>query len=228
MSESAEIQKLKEEFQFTLSKVSHEIRNPVTLIHSYLQMTENKYPQVTEFDYWDDIRENMDYLIELLNELSVYNNAGHLKKVRLNLDHFLRAVVSSVRPAMRYLNIQVNYTAPSTELYADIDDIKLRQALLNIIRNASEAIDTSGRIQIELHKSDACAQISITDNGSGIPEEYIPTLFDPFVTHKKDGTGLGLAITRQVIQAHNGRIEVTSQEHVGTTFTLSLPLSVIE
>lgn len=228
MSESAEIKKLKEEFQFTLSKVSHEIRNPVALIHSYLQMTENKYPQVSEFDYWDDIRENMDYLIALLDELSVYNNAGRLKKAPLNLDYFLRSIVSSVRFAMRYLNIQVSYQAPSAELYVEADDIKLRQALLNIIRNASEAIGAAGRIQIELLASADTAQIRISDNGKGIPKEYLSTLFDPFVTHKKDGTGLGLAITRQVIQAHQGQIEVTSQENVGTTFTLYLPLSPVE
>ena len=66
----------KDEFEFMLSKISHEIRNPVTLINSFLQMMATKYPQVEQFDYWEDIQENMEFLINLLNELSKYNKIG--------------------------------------------------------------------------------------------------------------------------------------------------------
>lgn len=76
---------------------------------------------------------------------------------------------------------------------------------------------------IILKEEGASLCIQIKDNGNGIEPEYLPTLFDPFVTHKKGGTGLGLAIAAQAVHAHNGNIEVLSYPNEGTTFTLSFP-----
>ncbi len=228
MSESntmeSQIEKMKQDFQFTLSKVSHEIRNPVTLINSFLQLMATKYPQVEEFDYWEAIQENMTFLIDLLNELSTYNNAFRLNKKEMNLDQFLKSVASSVRPAMKYLNIEISYTGQENLPLIQGDSTKLKETILNIIRNASEAIEDQGQISIELTQQENFLQISISDDGPGIPEEYLPTLFDPFITHKKEGTGLGLAISKQVIHAHGGSIEVSSKPGQGSTFLLTLPI----
>ena len=103
--------------------------------------------------------------------------------------------------------------------------MKLREAILNIVRNASEAIDEKGIISIGAQKQQGQLLLTITDNGCGIPEEYLPTLFDPFVTHKKEGTGLGLPIAKQVIEAHGGSICVSSRLGQGSSFQISLPLT---
>ena len=103
----------KDEFEFMLSKISHEIRNPVTLINSFLQMMATKYPQVEQFDYWEDIQENMEFLIDLLNELSKYNNAFRLNKERIDMNTYLESVANSMRPTLTYLNITLNYESSS-------------------------------------------------------------------------------------------------------------------
>lgn len=215
----------KEEFEFMLSKISHEVRNPVTLIHGFLQMMAAKYPQVEQFDYWEDIQENMTFLIDLLNELSKYNNAFQLNKETVDMNTYLQSVVNSVRPTLTYLNITLNYEAASPLPLMEVDRVKLREALLNIIRNASEAIQSEGLISIDAREKDGQLLLQISDDGTGIPEEYLPTLFDPFVTHKKEGTGLGLPIAKQVAQAHGGNICVTSVPGQGSSFLISLPVT---
>lgn len=214
----------KEEFEFTLSKISHEIRNPVTLIHSFLQMMAAKYPQVEQFDYWEDIQENMEFLIDLLNELSKYNNAFRLNRESIDMNTYLSSVAASMRPTLTYLNITLNYEAVSVLPSMKVDKVKLREAILNIVRNASEAIQTEGTISIQAQEAQGQLLLTITDDGCGIPKEYLSTLFDPFVTHKKEGTGLGLPIAKQVVEAHGGNIRVTSTPGQGSSFQISLPV----
>lgn len=215
----------KEEFEFMLSKISHEIRNPVTLINSFLQMMATKYPQVEQFDYWEDIQGNMEFLIDLLNELSKYNNAFRLSRETIDMNTYLKSVADSMRPTLTYLNITLHYEPVSSLPSMAVDKVKLREAILNLVRNASEAIPSEGVISIQAQEKEGQLLVTITDNGCGIPEEYLPTLFDPFVTHKKEGTGLGLPIAKQVVEAHGGSIHVTSKPGKGSSFQLSLPVN---
>lgn len=225
MSETKTTDQLKQEYQFTLSKISHEIRNPVTLINSYLQFIENSHPEVEDFEYWVDIQDQMDFLKNLLDELSLYNNSWQLHKKPVNISSFMRKFIQELTPTYQYLGIHLIYEnlIDETETCLLLDIIKFQQVLFNLIRNAGESIDKDGTIHINLKKEAGILLIRIQDNGCGIEPEYLPTLFDPFVTHKENGTGLGLAIVKQIIQAHNGSIKVLSCPGKGTTFTVSLP-----
>lgn len=214
-----------QEFQFTLSKISHEIRNPVALINSYLQFIEKVHPEVEDYEYWEDILEQIDFLKKLLDELSMYNNPGKLHAEPVHVSSYLAKLVKELMPTCGYLGIEllfIDHTADS-DIVLSLDTVKIQQALLNLIRNACESIDKDGTIQIILKEEGASLCIQVKDNGNGIEAEYLPTLFDPFVTHKKGGTGLGLAIVAQVVHAHNGNVEVLSYPNEGTTFTLSFP-----
>ena len=84
MCNDTTVSKLKNDFHYTLSKFSHELRNPLTLINSGLQMIASAHPEVKEYEHWDDVMDNLDYVKELLDELSAFNNAGHVK--RENID----------------------------------------------------------------------------------------------------------------------------------------------
>lgn len=225
MSDSKEIIKLKEDFQFTLSKVSHEIRNPVTLINSFLQMMAKEHPEIEDYQYWDDIHENMEFLKALLEELSVYNNAMHIRPEAVDLWEFTQQIAASLEPTFTYLGYEIVLKKEGSIPPLFIDKIKVRQAILNIARNASEAMDGPGTISFFLTLDDNHVLLTISDTGSGIPQEYLPTLFNPFVTHKKEGTGLGLAIAKQVLDAHGGTILVSTSQGDGTAFTLVFPTS---
>lgn len=226
MLERKTIEQMKQEFQFMLSKVSHEIRNPVTLINSYLQFIEKAHPEVADYEYWDDILDQMDFLKKLLDELSLYNNSGKLYREPVRISSYLEKLTKELTPICEYLGICL--TCDNSALDADVilslDISKIQQAMLNLIRNAGEAMDKKGNIHIRTRREANALCIQIQDDGCGIEEEYLPTLFEPFVTHKKSGTGMGLAIVQQVMQAHGGSVEVSSRLSEGTTFTLSFPL----
>lgn len=211
------------EFQYTLSKFSHEIRNPLSLINSELQLMASSHPEIASYDGWDDIMDNLEFIKELLNELSDYNNAGKLTLRPTDLHSYLYTVLESCRPTLEYLGIALETDIPSQLPTIPIDQIKLRQAFLNILRNAQESISHShGRIQVQvrIQPDDIC--ISISDNGCGITSSQQPDIFTPFVTFKSGGTGLGLPITRQIIEAHGGHLEISSTPGQGTEVRIFL------
>jgi signal transduction histidine kinase len=126
--------------------------------------------------------------------------------------------------------IALRVQAP-TELTVHADAVQLEQVLLNLLINARQAMTgKSGSITIKATGEDQTVKIAVIDTGPGIPEKVLPRIFDPFFTTKGTarkgehrGTGLGLAICREIIAAHNGSIEVTSEVGRGTTFVINLP-----
>jgi len=220
----AHLEHLEQAHQFQLSQISHEIRNPVTLINSFLQLFAASNPEVTTQPYWNEITENMQYLRALLTELSSYNNSKTLHRKTANLYKLLESIVKSATPALLESDIQLHLIKQTPIPSFDIDELKLRQVFLNLIRNAQEAMPQGGSITITIKSEDNTVLIKVEDTGCGIPVEYMPTLFQSFVTHKKDGTGLGLAIVQNVITAHNGSIEAQSHPGQGTAFIVRLPV----
>lgn len=218
------MEELEQTYQFRISQISHEIRNPVTLINSYLQLLAKVHPEVTDFQYWDHVVSNMDFLIDLLNEISNYNHSEHVNKTSTNIYMFVKDFVEDISIELEKQGIQIFLQKESALPRLDIDPVKFKEVLHNLVRNSAESISQNGMITIRMYFEDLSIIIEISDNGCGIPEEYLPTIFEPFVTHKKDGTGLGLAITKNIIDAHGGTIQVSSHLNKGTTFTMRLPL----
>jgi signal transduction histidine kinase len=105
------------------------------------------------------------------------------------------------------------------------DKEKIKQALLNLVKNALEALPQGGTIEVATADDGKWARISVIDNGQGISEADLPLIFEPFFTRKGAGTGLGLSITQRIIEEHNGRIAVKSPRKGGTIFTVTLPMA---
>ena len=220
---------LHKEKQLQISMISHEIRNPVTVINSFLQLIGSAYPEVRDSQYWQEIINNMQFLRFLLTQLSDYNNSQKLNRAEISLYRMLQSFIDSVRPTLSEQNIEISFQKHGAVPPFLLDREKLTQVFLNLIRNAAEAIAEmddrhGGTIAVTLTADFDYVTVSIRDNGPGIPAEYLPTLFDFFVTHKKDGTGLGLAICRNIIEAHGGTIEVASVLGEGAEFIIKLPI----
>jgi signal transduction histidine kinase len=106
-----------------------------------------------------------------------------------------------------------------------VDVGRFVRVLLNLVKNSLEAMSNGGVLRIELLQIDNDAVFRVADTGAGIPEDVLPKIFEPFVTHgKSTGTGLGMAIVKSVVDAHTGTIDVRSKVGVGTTVEISLPL----
>lgn len=105
-----------------------------------------------------------------------------------------------------------------------IDAQQIQQVLVNLVKNAIQAMTTSGTLSIQTGETSEEVWVSVSDTGGGIPQEQINRIFEPFYTTKKKGSGLGLMIVQRIVRAHGGRIEVESQVERGTTFRIWLPL----
>jgi two-component system, NtrC family, sensor kinase len=143
---------------------------------------------------------------------------------RERVEDLVQELLTFVRPELERGNVthQVNVDADLPD--ALVDESLFRQALLNLVRNAREAMSKGGELVINLRTaSDGGIDLSIEDTGSGVPEELRASIFDPFFTTKQRGTGLGLAVTRDIFEAHRGTIRCEGREGGGTRFAIHLP-----
>ncbi len=218
------IEQLLQNHQTIVSLISHEIRNPLTLISSSLQLMEQTHPEVRDFSNWDQTMQDLDFLCQLLSELSAYNNGSTLRYQVFSLQELLRSVAVSFAISLEDASVCFRSRIdPAIRDYAG-DQIKLREVLLNLLKNARE----SQADQIVLSASSGCdtsgIQISIRDNGCGIEQDQLDQIFQAFHTTKQEGTGLGLSLSKRIIEAHHGTLTVTSAPGKGSTFTVFLPL----
>jgi len=105
-----------------------------------------------------------------------------------------------------------------------VDATQLQQVLVNLVKNAMQAMTTGGSLTLQTGETSDDVWMSVSDTGGGIPQEQINRIFEPFYTTKKKGSGLGLMIVQRIVRAHNGRIELESNVGKGTTFRIWLPL----
>ena len=199
------------DFRFLLSRLSHEIRNPVTLINSELQLMASSHPELCSYRQWDSLMDNLEYVKELLKELSDFSHAQTVTLVPVNPAEFLTTVLSCQKNTLDYLGIRLEIHVEHTSSPVFLDRIKMRQVIFNLIKNSCEAIDQPGG--------------KIKDNGCGMTHKQTENIFHPFITYKPEGTGLGLAVTAEIISAHHGQIRVSSTPGQGSAFYIYLPAS---
>ena len=211
------------ELEFFLNKFAHELRNPLTSAYSTLQLIELQHPEVKDFKYWSGLTADMEYMTLLLAELSDFSKSERLQPEAFALDDLLKKI--SLSFAASIANSDVEYTskiAPSVHEFVG-DKTKLQEVFLNLLKNAFDAARPDKSIYLDASATEDAITITIQDTGCGMSEEQLTTIFEPFVTYKKEGTGLGLPICDHIIKAHGGTINVQSTAGVGTVFEVVLP-----
>jgi two-component system sensor kinase FixL len=211
----------------TAAKIGHELANPLNGMSLTIQLLEqrlSRHPGPPDSQVTATVR-------RLRNEISRLNQlAGQFRTIsRKERYHFqptelaglIDEVIKIQRAHFAQLNIQIEYFTPANLPTVTVDGDKIKQALLNLIKNAAEAMPGGGKVIIEARASEAGVSIDITDIGTGIPLDI--DAFEPFMTTKKEGTGIGLVIVRQIVTAHGGNISYRSRPGEGTTFHLELP-----
>lgn len=221
-----------DQMRLLLSQITHEIRNPLTLMYSTLQLIESRNPDVKQISYWPTLTEDMKDIFSLLENLSDFNHSDFLHKTETNLLTLLTDLKISFEPLAKEKNILLSIVLTDQQLHPIIasyccDAIKLKQVYTNLIKNAIEATNLDGQIQIMFKKEQwnkkSFLCISIANTGSTIAKEDLDSIFMPFTTTKETGSGLGLPTSKRIIISHGGDIVVTSNEHT-TTFSTYLPL----
>ncbi|TYR99767.1 PAS domain S-box protein [Rossellomorea vietnamensis] len=203
------------------SGIVHEIRNPLTAMKGFLQLMRS-YPQT---EYIEIVLEELKQIEEITNELLYFSRPQEAHFSQLNIVDIVREAVnfSSAQAFKRNINIELE----TLETYIGITGSKtqLKQVLLNILINGTEAIKNNGRISIFIKKDSRNVYIYIRDNGSGISKDHLSKIGQPFFTSKEKGNGLGLMVSFNIIKKHNGAIHIDSEEGQGTTFMITLPLA---
>lgn len=211
-----------------ISTLSHEIRNPLTLIYSTLQLIEAQHPEVRSYKHWNTLHQDIEYVKQLLEELSSYNNSGRLSLSCLNTVDFLKTLVLSFAASIADTGIEFTSQIDSSLPDISADPLRLKELLLNLLRNAQDSACGSAEklpvVSLHAFSEENYIHIAVTDNGSGIQPADMENIFEPFITHKKDGTGLGLPIARRIAHAHGGTLTAASDPDTATTFTLTLPI----
>lgn len=220
------ITQLLENHHETVSTIAHEIRNPLTLISSSLQVMEIQHPEVQEFPHWKQTMGDVDFVCQLLNELSTFNNGDTLHYSVFSIERLLKNIAVSFAISLDCEDSDVEFSSEIPSGLGDFtgDKVKLEEVFLNLLKNAKESISGEGSISLSANRSRDTLTIKCKDTGCGISEEIIDYIFEPFKTYKEGGTGLGLSLSKRIIESHGGSISVDSKIDEGSVFTIKLPI----
>jgi PAS domain S-box-containing protein len=212
----------------TAAKIGHELANPLNGMSLTIQLLEqrlSKQPYPPDNQVTATVRRlknEISRLKQLAGQFRTISRRERYDFQATELADLIDDVIKIQRPHLAQLNIEVEQLIPTDLSTVIVDRDKIKQALLNLLKNAGEAMPHGGKITVEVHTTEDGILIDISDTGAGIPLDI--DAFEPFVTTKKEGTGIGLVIVRQVVTAHGGKISYHSRPGEGTTFRIELPL----
>ncbi|MBO0993800.1 ATP-binding protein [Bacillus sp. SD088] len=201
--------------------IAHEIKNPLTTIKGFVQLLSEK----TKGEYSDIILSELERIEFIMSEiLLLAKPQTNISFKKENLNHIIQEVISFMKPEATIHDVVLKRNlAPIPAVSCEAKQIK--QVLINIIKNAIEAMPDGGNIRIKTYYSDGFIRMDILDSGKGVSQERLEKLKEPFYTDKEKGTGLGLMICYKLIEDHHGTIHFTSEEGKGTCVHIKLPVA---
>ncbi|MGH7977463.1 MAG: two-component system sensor histidine kinase NtrB [Limisphaerales bacterium] len=219
------------------ASVAHEIGNPLNALHIHLQLMErelkklkspeqkNHGAEIARLEQFLDVSKGeiarLDYIItQFLQAI----RPAPLQLKLFSLNDVVKKTLELLRPEIENRRIAVKTKLARQLTATPVDATQLQQVLVNLIKNATQAMTTGGTLTLQTGESADAVWVSVADTGGGIPQEQINRIFEPFYTTKKKGTGLGLMIVQRIVRAHGGKIELESHVGRGTTFRILLPL----
>lgn len=204
--------------------VAHEIRNPLTSLKGFLQLSASSVQNAKI--YHDIMLSEINRINLIVGELLLLAKPKEMVFQQTQLLPLIGTVVTIVKTQAILYNIEIR-----TEMDQDVKDIKinceenkLKQVFINILKNGIEAMEKEGEITIKINKQNEYIHITFIDQGKGIPEEELQKIGKRFYTTKENGTGLGLMISFNIIEHHNGKMNISSEVGKGTEIEIILPI----
>jgi two-component system, NtrC family, sensor histidine kinase HydH len=208
-----------------LAGVAHEVRNPLAAIRSTAQLYQRLPPAERDPSALEVILNGVDRLNALVTRLLYFARSAHEKRHAVDLNAVVQETLSLIRAQAESQGVALR-----TELAADLPRVPasmqaLSQVVLNLATNALQAMPRGGTLQCRTCRLEGPLRVElcIADTGPGIATAELPHLFEPFHTTRREGTGLGLALCREIVQQHDGRIELDQQPGFGAVFRVTLP-----
>ena len=204
-----------------LFKLTHEIKNPLAVIKGYLDMIDlNKQEKAQK--YITIMKQEVDRSLNIISDFVEYNKIK-VKKEQIDLNSLLDDVYDSFKILINSKKIHFNYQESNEEIYFEGDYERLKQVLINLLKNSLEATKENGQIKIYTNITNKYLEVSVEDNGMGMNKETLKNVKEMFYTTKQNGTGLGVSLSNEIIKSHNGELLFKSEENKGTIATIRLP-----
>lgn len=234
---NSQLQRVLEERNQFIGMAAHDLRNPLGGVLSMAEiLLEGECGPVTEeqIEYLGIIQETTAHMLEIVNQMLEITkiDSGKLELYYSDADliGLIKRTISLNEPKAAKKEIAVHFDPPIPELHLTADQAKILQVLDNLLTNAIKFSHRKTNITIIVKEFETEAEVTVEDEGQGIPEEELPKLFTPFAkisvtgTSGEQSTGLGLAICKQIIEGHGGAIRVRSVPQKGSSFRFTLPL----
>lgn len=205
----------------SIFKVTHEIKNPLAVIKGYLSIFD-PYDSEKCLKYKNILEIEVENALNVLKDFSSINHLD-IKKNNINYYDLLMEAKETILPFFNDKNIKLNINSPR-ELFVNADYNRMKQVLINILKNSTEALSDNGKIDIKSYIENNKLITIIKDNGHGMDKETIDNLFTPFYSKKSFGTGLGLCLSKEIIELHNGTIKYTSKLNLYTEVKIVIPV----
>ncbi|MBI5663789.1 MAG: HAMP domain-containing protein [Nitrospirae bacterium] len=203
--------------------IAHEIKNPLTPIMMLMRRVKEEKESLTDKDI-EIIEEELNRIDKIVTEFLAFARPAKMEKTEVNINEVISEVITLTKPKMDRSGISIieKYLPELPDITGNNDALK--QVFLNIMLNAVQAMDgKGGDLTVETSTGDGNVRVIISDTGTGIPEEHLKKVYDPFFTTKKEGTGMGLALTHNIISGHSGRIDINSAPGKGTMVKVECP-----
>ena len=221
-----------EELSRLTGELAHEIKNPLSTIKVNLKLTAEELEGLEKSDHRfmralrkiAVIKKEADRLEQILDGFLRYVDRGELHLAGVDINELIGDMIDFYSPQATSRSITIRQGLYDQPLVCKIDADMLKQAILNLFINAQQAMSDGGDLIIRTAKEEEKAVIEISDTGSGIEPDKLPSIFDAFYSSRPQGSGLGLPTTKKIIEAHNGTVAVNSEPGKGTSFTMKLPL----
>jgi signal transduction histidine kinase len=180
------------------------------------------YPRIV--NRLQTVQKETSRLRDILDDFLRYAGQLELDRQPTDLNELLEDLVDFFLPQAQAQRAKLRLRRSEGPLVAEVDAKLIKQALLNLMLNALQAMPEGGELILSAARQDGQALVDVIDTGKGIAPEALEKIFDAYYTSKKGGTGLGLAMTRRIVREHGGELTVKSEQGRGSDFSLRLPL----
>lgn len=210
------------------ASTAHEIRNPLTGIKGLVQLLEEKYQAPEDQFYFSVIKSEIERINQITSEFLILGKPTAQTDKIEDLSSILADLEPLIKSEAAGKGLTLLYNLPMTKVQVLCGRDQMKQVILNLAKNAIDALDEGGTLAIQLSTKEEQCELILEDNGVGIGKEQLEKIFEPFYTTKETGTGLGLIICQRIIQSFGGEIQISSKEKKGTTVKILLPIATEE
>jgi PAS domain S-box-containing protein len=202
------------------SRVAHDLKNPLTIIHTYADMLTPEILaklDIQDREKWFRLQTSVLDMNRIIEDVLDFARTTEIKKKKTSFLSVLRLAMNHVKTSY---GITINL--PDSDVSLKCDARKMEGVMSNLLNNAVHAVDGQGEVDVEISSDSKNLIVKVKDSGPGIPENDLEKIFEPMYTTKTTGTGLGLVISKSIVEQHGGTISVSNKP---TTFTVIVPLS---